>query len=223
MIKLSPSILAADFARLGDELKMLENLNVPYVHIDVMDGHFVPNISMGIPVIRSIRKVTNMTLDVHLMISNPDMYIDDFADAGADIINVHKEVCSDVVNVIEHIKRKGKKAGITLNPKTPPEAIFGILDMVDMVLIMSVEPGFGGQKFIPSSLDKAYKLYNYIQRKNLNVDIEMDGGVNIHNIRDVIESGVNVVVVGSAIFNAKDKQEEIRKYQKIFENFKLEQ
>lgn len=222
MIKLSPSILAADFTRLGEEIKILENENVPYIHVDVMDGHFVPNISMGIPIIESIRKITNLTLDVHLMISNPEIYVERFADAGADIINVHKEVCDDIKGIIRTIKAKGKKAAVTINPSTPAEDILDIAADVDMILVMSVEPGFGAQKFMPNALDKVRILRKYAGSHELNLDIEIDGGVNLHNIEEILDAGVNVVVAGSSIFGAENISEEIKKYYKLFKKFEDE-
>ncbi len=219
MIKLSPSILAADFTRLGEEIKILENENVPYIHVDVMDGHFVPNISMGIPIIESIRKVTDLTLDVHLMLSNPEIYVERFADAGADIINVHKEVCDNIKDIIGRIKAKGKKAAVTVNPSTLADEVLDIAADVDMILVMSVEPGFGAQKFMPDVLDKVRMLREYSNNHGLDLDIEIDGGVNLHNIESILEAGVNVIVAGSSIFGAEDKSAEIKKYYKLFREF----
>ncbi len=219
MIKLSPSILAADFTRLGEEIKILEKEKIPYIHIDVMDGHFVHNISMGIPVIESIRKTTSLVLDVHLMISNPEEYIEKFAKAGADIINFHFEAVDNSKRIINQVRATGKKCGITINPETPVEKLFGIIEYVDMVLIMSVYPGLGGQEFMVSSLDRIRKVYDYIKKNNLNTDIEIDGGVGLENIRDILEAGVNVVVAGSAIFGAKDISADIKKFNEIFKEF----
>ena len=198
---LSPSILSADFARLGEDIKKIDEAGAEYIHFDVMDGLFVPSISFGMPVIKSIRKVTGKVFDVHLMINEPIRYIDEFVKAGADIITVHVEACSDVVATIEKIKASGVKAGITLNPDTPVSAISPYLDMVDMVLVMSVNPGFGGQKFIVSSIDKLKEVKKLKNDSGLSFDIEVDGGINVDNLPSVLEAGANVIVAGSAIFS----------------------
>lgn len=200
MYQLCPSILSADFNRLGEQIKTLEKEGIEWLHIDVMDGDFVPSISFGMPVIKSIRKVTDKVFDVHLMINEPIRYIDEFVKTGADIITVHVEACSDVVATLEKIKAAGVKAGITLNPDTPVSAIKPYMHMVDMVLVMSVNPGFGGQKFIVSSLDKLREVKKLRDELGLDFDIEVDGGINVDNLLSVLEAGANVIVAGSAIF-----------------------
>ncbi len=211
---LSPSILSADFTKLGEEIETIDNAGAEYIHVDVMDGMFVPSISYGMPVIKSIRKSTGKVFDVHLMISEPIRYIADFAASGADMITVHVEACSDVVATIEKIREYKLKVGITLNPNTPVSAIKPYLNRVDMVLIMSVNPGFGGQKFITSSVDKIKEVKRLRDELNLSYDIEVDGGINIDNLATVLEAGANVIVAGSAIFRG-DAAENVKKFKSI--------
>ena len=211
---LSPSILSADFTKLGEEIETIDNAGAEYIHVDVMDGMFVPSISYGMPVIKSIRKSTGKVFDVHLMISEPIRYIADFAASGADMITVHVEACSDIVATIEKIREYKLKVGITLNPDTPVSAIKPYLNRVDMVLIMSVNPGFGGQKFITSSVDKIKEVKRLRDELNLSYDIEVDGGINIDNLATVLEAGANVIVAGSAIFRG-DAAENVKKFKSI--------
>ena len=210
MIKLAPSILSADFARLLEDVKKVENAGCEYLHIDVMDGHFVPNITLGPNVVKSLRKDVDMVFDAHLMIENPDQYIKEFVDAGCDIIVVHQEACTHLHRTIQNIKSHGVKAGVALNPATPIETIKYVLEDVDMVLLMSVNPGFGGQSYIPVVTKKIKELRALIDEMGLDIDIEVDGGVKPSNISEVVNAGANVIVAGSAIFNAGDIDEAVK-------------
>lgn len=212
MYKLAPSILSADMGNLERDIRVIDNAGTQYIHIDVMDGKFVPNISFGFPILKAVRKVTDKVLDVHLMIADPDRYIDEFYHAGADIICVHAEACTHLHRTIQHIKQLGAKAAVSLNPGTPLSAIDYVLENLDMVLIMSVNPGFGGQKFIPSSLRKIKELKEMIDARGLEyIDIEVDGGVTLDNLKDVKEAGANIFVAGSAVFNG-NAEENVKKF-----------
>lgn len=216
MLKLSPSLLSADFSQLDRDINIVAQAGAQYIHLDVMDGVFVPNITFGAPVIKALRKVSDIVFDVHLMIIDPIKYIDDFCKAGADIITFHVESISDPVKTIEKIKMNNVKAGIVIKPHTTVKAIEKYLDMVDMVLVMSVEPGFGGQKFMPHTLDKVKELAGIKKDNNLNFEIEIDGGIGINNVREVIEAGVEVVVAGSAVFGAEDITARTKEFLEIF-------
>ena len=219
MMILAPSMLAADFKNLGNEIKLIEDNGAQYLHFDVMDGIFVPSISFGMPVLESIRPATNLVCDVHLMITEPIRYIEAFQKAGADLITIHLEACEDVNATIEKIRECGCKVGLSISPDTPVSSLAPYVDMVDMVLIMSVYPGFGGQKFIPESLDKIRELKRMLDEKHLEVDIQVDGGIYTSNVEEVVKVGANIIVAGSAIFrgdvaqNTKDMLSILEKYE----------
>ncbi len=210
MVKIAPSILSADFSKLGDEIKAVEQAGADWIHVDVMDGHFVPNITIGPLVVESIRKTTELPLDVHLMIEDADKYIKDFADAGADILTVHVEACPHLNRTINHIKEQNVRAGVVLNPSTPLSSLEEVLHEIDMVLLMSVNPGFGGQTFISSLLDKTNNLKEIMSHYEHEFDLEVDGGIKPENAGELKEVGANVLVAGSAIFNSKDYKKAIR-------------
>ncbi len=203
-ILVAPSILSADFARLGDEVAAVERAGADLLHIDVMDGHFVPNLTVGPPIVEALKKVTKLPLDVHLMITNADAFIPDFAEAGADYLTVHVEACPHLHRTIQSIKERGVKAGVTLNPATPIQSIQDILPDVDLVLIMSVNPGFGGQRFIPSVLSKVTVARTMLDRIKSTALLEVDGGIKIDNVAQVVAAGATVLVAGSAVFSSPD-------------------
>ena len=204
MRKLAPSILSADFGKLVEEVAQIERGGADLVHVDVMDGHFVPNISFGAPVMKCLTGRTGLPFDVHLMIENPDAYLEDFVTPQTEYITVHQEACTHLNRTVQHIKSLGIKAGVSINPATSPSVLDYILEDVDMVLLMSVNPGFGGQKFIPSVLEKARKLRNIKIDRGLDFEIEIDGGATLDNVREIIDAGVEIVVAGSAVFKAPD-------------------
>lgn len=210
MVKIAPSILSANFAKLGDEITSVVNGGADMIHIDVMDGHFVPNITIGPLIVEAVRPLTKLPLDVHLMIENPDNYIEDFAKAGADYITVHVEACPHINRTINYIKSFGVKAGVVLNPATPISMIEHIIEDVDLVLLMSVNPGFGGQAFIPSVIPKIKQLAKLIKEKELQVDIEIDGGVNEETAKLCIDAGATILVAGSAVYNKDDRKKAIQ-------------
>ena len=211
MVKIAPSILSADFSKLGEEVIKLHDAGADFIHIDVMDGEFVPNITFGMPVIKAIRNKTNKVFDVHLMINNPQRYIDDFIEAGADIITLHYESEKHLDRAIQYIKSKGVKAAVALNPATPTVVLKNIIGSLDMVLIMSVNPGFGGQSFIPYSLDKIREVKQMaIEANNEDILIQVDGGIDSNNVKDVVEAGANVIVAGSAVFKNGNIEENIK-------------
>lgn len=215
---IAPSILSADFSRLGDEIKAVEAAGADWIHADVMDGHFVPNITMGPLVVKAVRRVTTLPIDVHLMIENPDNYIAEFAKAGASYISVQVETCVHLNRSVQLIRECGAKPGVVLNPSTPIQSLDWILEDVDYVLIMSVNPGFGGQNFIPNSLDKVREVSRTIRSRNLNTLIEIDGGVNEDTIADIAAAGVDIFVAGSAIFGSRDYKKTINTFREKIES-----
>ncbi|MBD8013814.1 MULTISPECIES: ribulose-phosphate 3-epimerase [Planococcus] len=217
MIKIAPSILAADFAKLGEEVLEVEKAGADWIHVDVMDGHFVPNISFGPIVLNAIRPLTELPMDVHLMIENPDLYIEEFAKAGADFITVHVEACPHLHRTIQLIRSFGVKPGVVLNPHTPIETIQHVLEDIDLVLFMTVNPGFGGQKFIHSVVPKVKQLSDIIKEKGLSIEIEIDGGINEETIKPCAEAGATVFVAGSAIYSKKDRTQALQAIRKAGE------
>ena len=213
-MKLAPSVLSAEFTKLGEQIQLLETAGVDYIHLDIMDGQFVPNISFGIPVIEAIRKVTDIPLDVHLMIEEPIRYLQEFKDAGADILTVHVEACTHLHRTISRIREMDMKAGVALNPTSSVNVLNYIFDDIDLALIMSVDPGFAGQAFIPAMLDKVKRIRKIADDKGLkNLDIEVDGGVTLNNVAAVVDAGANVIVAGSAIFQG-DAEANIKEFRK---------
>lgn len=215
MLKLAPSILSADFANLLEDVKKIERGGADYIHVDVMDGHFVPNISFGAGVMKSLNGKTELPYDVHLMIENPDKYIEDFVTAQTEFIVVHQEACKHLHRTIQNIKKQGIKAGVSLNPATPLETLEWVLEDLDLVLIMSVNPGFGGQSFIENSLDKVRRLAEIRKAKGYNFLIEIDGGVTLDNAEEVMNAGVDIAVAGSAVFKAENVEERVKAFKKI--------
>jgi len=216
MIKLAPSILSADFARLGEDVVSVEKYGADMVHIDVMDGNFVPNISLGVPVIKAIRKLSNLTFDVHLMVQQPSRYVKDFAEAGADILTIHYESEIHIDRTIRYIKSLGKKVGVAINPATPVSVLQHLVKEVDMILIMSVNPGFGGQSFIDYSIDKIKEVKELSKQYNKELMIEVDGGVDKGNIGSIVAAGANVLVAGSAVFKNNNIEENIKELKEGF-------
>lgn len=214
MKKIAPSILSADLANLATEVREVAEGGADWIHVDVMDGHFVPNLTVGIPVVESLRDVTTLPLDVHLMIERPEAFVEEFARAGADVLTVHVEACTHLHRVLGHIRELGVKVGVALNPATPLGTLEEVLAMVDLVLIMSVNPGFGGQEFIRESLNKIRRLREWIEQKGFKVEVEVDGGVKVENAAQIARAGADILVSGSGIFGQKDRKEALRKMRK---------
>ncbi len=208
-VLVAPSILSADFARLGEEIAAVEAAGADWLHVDVMDGRFVPNITIGPPVVKAIRKVTKLPLDVHLMIVEPEKYLDAFAEAGADTITIHVEACTHLHRALCHIRSLGKRAGVTMNPSTPEDSVRYVLEVTDQILVMSVNPGFGGQSFLESQLDKVRSIRKMIDERGLSIDLEIDGGITPETAPRAIAAGARVLVAGSAVFNTKSYAEAI--------------
>ena len=204
-ILISPSVLAADFSKLGDEVQSVSEMGADFIHLDIMDGHFVPNLSFGADIVRVIRPYSNLPFDVHLMITNPEIYISSYVDAGANLITVHPESTSHIHSVLQQIKKSGIKAGVALNPGTPLEVLDNIIDVTDLVLVMTVNPGFGGQSFLLSQLAKISKIRSIIDKENYSIDLSVDGGINAKTAALAIDAGANVLVAGTSIFKSKDK------------------
>lgn len=221
MYVLAPSLLGADFSRLEEQIRAVDDAGAGYLHLDVMDGAFVPSISFGMPLIASIRKCTGMVFDVHMMVEEPGRYVSDMKKAGADLICVHQEACVHLDRTINQIKEAGMKAGVALNPATPVSALDCVLDQADMILIMSVNPGFGGQKFIPYTLDKVRDLRRKLEEKGLHTDIQVDGGVTLDNARQLLEAGANILVAGSAVFKG-DAAANTRSFVEILRNYEAD-
>ena len=217
MIQLAPSILSADFSRLGEDVKKIETAGAHLIHVDVMDGHFVPNISYGATVMKSLCGKTQMPFDVHLMIENPDQYIGDFVTDQTEYITVHQEACPHINRTLQHIRSLDVKPGVAINPGTPVSALDYVLEDADLILVMSVNPGFGGQKFIPSALRKAQELKVLLEKRGLNFRIEIDGGINVANAKSVIDAGVEILVAGSSVFKADDVPTRVKEFLEIFE------
>ncbi|TYR82678.1 ribulose-phosphate 3-epimerase [Priestia megaterium] len=211
MTKIAPSILSANFSKLGEEIREVEAAGADYIHVDVMDGHFVPNITIGPLVVEAIRPITSLPLDVHLMIENPDQYIPTFAKAGADILTIHAEACTHLHRTIQLIKEHGMKVGVALNPATPIDVVKHVLEDIDLILLMTVNPGFGGQTFIDSVLPKIEQISQLIEIRQLSIEVEVDGGVNEETAKRCVEAGANVLVAGSAIYNQEDRSSAIER------------